>query len=381
MGSHLAIIGASYLQLPLIEKAKEMGYTTHVFAWAANDVGEKAADYFYPISIVEKEEILTKCREIGICGICSIASDLAMVTVSYVAEALGLPGNTVQATAKSTNKHLMRLAFEANGDPSPASILVDETTNLSRLRLSYPVIVKPTDRSGSRGIFQLSDSSGLSEAVRSAMEQGFEKKALIEEYAQGQEYSVEYISYQGKHHFLAMTKKFTTGAPHFIETGHLEPAPVDEKTLERVKAIVTHALDSLELTNGASHSELKIAEDGTIRIIEIGGRMGGDCIGSDLVRLSTGVDFVRAVIDVALGIRPVIEKQTGGAAAVRFIFSQKDVEVLNILKKTHPQWLVEENIHDITSAKVTDSSARFGYFILRASSAEELMPYLPEMRA
>lgn len=381
MGSHLAIIGASYLQLPLIEKAKEMGYTTHVFAWAANDVGEKAADYFYPISIVEKEEILTKCREIGICGICSIASDLAMVTVSYVAEALGLPGNTVQATAKSTNKHLMRLAFEANGDPSPASILVDETTNLSRLRLSYPVIVKPTDRSGSRGIFQLSDSSGLSEAVRSAMEQGFEKKALIEEYAQGQEYSVEYISYQGKHHFLAMTKKFTTGAPHFIETGHLEPAPVDEKTLERVKAIVTHALDSLELTNGASHSELKIAEDGTIRIIEIGGRMGGDCIGSDLVRLSTGVDFVRAVIDVALGIRPVIEKQTGGAAAVRFIFSQKDVEVLNILKKTHPQWLVEENIHDITSAKVTDSSARFGYFILKASSAEELMPYLPEMRA
>lgn len=381
MGSHLAIIGASYLQLPLIEKAKEMGYTTHVFAWAANDVGEKAADYFYPISIVEKEEILTKCREIGICGICSIASDLAMVTVSYVAEALGLPGNTVQATAKSTNKHLMRLAFEANGDPSPASILVDETTNLSRLRLSYPVIVKPTDRSGSRGIFQLSDSSGLSEAVRSAMEQGFEKKALIEEYAQGQEYSVEYISYQGKHHFLAMTKKFTTGAPHFIETGHLEPAPVDEKTLERVKAIVTHALDSLELTNGASHSELKIAEDGTIRIIEIGGRMGGDCIGSDLVRLSTGVDFVRAVIDVALGIRPVIEKQTGGAAAVRFIFSQKDVEVLNILKKTHPQWLVEEKIHDITSAKVTDSSARFGYFILKAPSAEELMPYLPEMRA
>lgn len=381
MGSHLAIIGASYLQLPLIEKAKEMGYTTHVFAWAANDVGEKAADYFYPISIVEKEEILTKCREIGICGICSIASDLAMVTVSYVAEALGLPGNTVQATAKSTNKHLMRLAFEANGDPSPASILVDDTTNLSRLRLSYPVIVKPTDRSGSRGIIKLNDSSGLSEAVRSAMEQGFEKKALIEEYAQGQEYSVEYISYQGKHHFLAMTKKFTTGAPHFIETGHLEPAPVDEKTLERVKAIVTHALDSLELTNGASHSELKIAEDGTIRIIEIGGRMGGDCIGSDLVRLSTGVDFVRAVIDVALGIRPVIEKQTGGAAAVRFIFSQKDVEVLNILKKTHPQWLVEENIHDITSAKVTDSSARFGYFILRASSAEELMPYLPEMRA
>ena len=71
MKKHLAIICASYLQLPLIEKAKDMGYTTHVFAWAAGDVGEEAADFFYPVSIVEKEEILDKCRQIGICGICS----------------------------------------------------------------------------------------------------------------------------------------------------------------------------------------------------------------------------------------------------------------------------------------------------------------------
>ena len=69
INKNLAIIGASYLQLPLIEKAKEMGYTTHVFAWAANDVGEEAADYFYPISIVEKEQILDVCRKIDICGI------------------------------------------------------------------------------------------------------------------------------------------------------------------------------------------------------------------------------------------------------------------------------------------------------------------------
>ena len=78
----LAIIGASYLQEPLIEKAKSMGIETHVFAWAAGDVGEKSADYFYPISIVEKDEILKRCREIGIDGICTIASDLAVITVN-----------------------------------------------------------------------------------------------------------------------------------------------------------------------------------------------------------------------------------------------------------------------------------------------------------
>ena len=133
---NIAIIGASYLQLPLIEKAKEMGFTTHVFAWAANDIGETAADYFYPISITEVDEIAEKCKEIGICGICSIATDLGNYTVNYVANKLGLPGNSMECTRMSTNKHLMRKAFERCGDPSPRSVLVDENTDLSSLRFS-----------------------------------------------------------------------------------------------------------------------------------------------------------------------------------------------------------------------------------------------------
>ena len=247
MEKNLAIIGASYLQLPLIEKAKEMGYTTHVFAWKANDVGEEAADKFYPISIIEKEEILEVCKKIGICGICSIASDVAVITVNYVAEKLGLAGNKIETTGKCTNKHLMREAFENAGDPSPKSILVDDNTKLDELQLEYPVIVKPTDRSGSRGIFKLENPLMLKEAVEKAKNEGFENKASIEEYAKGQEYSVEYISYKGNHHFLALTLKHTTGAPYFIETGHLEPAPVEEDVLEKVKNVVSHALNSLRI--------------------------------------------------------------------------------------------------------------------------------------
>ena len=105
----LAIIGASYLQEPLIEKAKSMGIETHVFAWAAGDVGEKSADYFYPISIVEKDEILKRCREIGIDGICTIASDLAVITVNYVANNMGLTANSIACTEKSTNKFLDKI--------------------------------------------------------------------------------------------------------------------------------------------------------------------------------------------------------------------------------------------------------------------------------
>lgn len=365
MNKNLAIIGASYLQLPLIEKAKEMGYTTHVFAWAANDVGEKAAERFYPISVKEVDAITEKCREIGICGICSIATDFGNYAVNYIADKLGLPGNSMDCTLKSTNKHLMRKAFEENGDPSPYSVIVDENTDLSAIKLTYPIIVKPTDRSGSRGINKLESSEGLEEAVRTAISEGFEKKALVEEYAEGQEYSVEGISYNGVHHILAVTLKYTTGAPHFIETGHMEPAPLEREMFQKVVDTVTHALDSLGVKNSASHSEIKIDKDGNIKIIEIGSRMGGDCIGSDLVYYSTGIDFVRCVIQVACGIEPDLTPvREPIKVESRFMFTEDDVKEMEALKKADKiiklVAFYPENI-----GHTTDSSNRAGCYIIR----------------
>lgn len=379
MKKKIAIIGASYLQEPLIEKAKEKGLETHVFAWAAGDVGEKSADFFYPISIIEKDEILEKCREIGIDGICSIASDLAAIAVNYVAEKMGLVGNPMSCVEVSTNKHKMRKCFEEHGDPSPKSIQVNRIDDLKGIDLKYPIIVKPVDRSGSRGITKLLSPDGLAEAIENAKEQGFEKTALVEEFATGQEYSVEFISWRGKHKFLALTKKYTTGAPHFIETGHLEPAPVSKAVLEEVKKVVSHALDSLGIQNGASHSELKIAKDGTIKLIEIGGRMGGDCIGSSLVKLSTGFDFVDAVIDVAMGVEPrqLCNKQS--AAAVRFVFSKEDVDCLKQMQKDNPEIIVEQDVQEITDHAVVDSGSRFGYFLFAADDVTLLEKYLPDM--
>ena len=390
----LGIIGASYLQAPLILRAKEMGLETHVFAWAAGDVGERLADVFHPVSIVEKEKILEECREAGIDGVCTIASDLAAVTVGFVAEAMGLSGNPPECVRRSTNKHLMRLAFQENGDPSPKSILVERAEDLAGGPLSFPVIVKPLDRSGSRGITKLESAEGLADAVENAKAQGFEKKALVEEFAAGEEYSVECLSWEGRHRFLTVTKKYTTGSPRFIETGHLEPAGLNPETEERVRRIVFHALDSLMVRCGASHSEVKIAEDGTVRLIEIGARMGGDLIGSDLVPLSTGVDFVGDVIRCALGQEPEAFASASGTpegkpengkgrlpgrcAAVRFIFGRQDLEALERLKAEHPEFLVREETRPLSDAPVTDSGSRFGCFLMAAPRAEDLAPYLPD---
>lgn len=363
---HLAIIGASYLQLPLIKKAKEMGYVTHVFAWKANDVGEQEADFFYPISIVEKEIIHERCRDIGIVGICSIASDLAAVTVNYVAEKLNLCGNTLSSSMKSTNKHLMRIAFEENNDPSPKSILLEDDMDLSKLEMKYPLIVKPTDRSGSRGIYKVNSIAELNNAIVASMKEGFEKKVLIEEYVDGQEYSVEGISFQGRHRILAITQKYTTGAPHFIETGHMEPAPVTQQMYYKIVETISHALNTLGIENSASHSEIKIDTEGNIKIIEIGGRMGGDCIGSHLVKYSTGIDYLKAVIQVACGEEPdLCPEGNAFPVEVRFIFTQEDLEEMESLihtkKYIETVALFPENI-----GRTTDSSNRAGCYIIRA---------------
>lgn len=375
----LGIIGASYLQLPLIRKAKAMGLETHVFAWAAGDVGEGEADHFYPISIVERERILEECRRIGIDGICSIASDLAMLTVNYVAQQMGLTSNSMAATEVSTNKSLMRQRFAQMGDPSPRSVRVTPETQLDAIDLAYPLIVKPVDRSGSRGVTKITRPDQLAGAVERAMAQGFEKAAVVEEFAEGIEYSVESLSWQGAHTVLAVTRKYTTGAPGFIETGHIEPAGLDAGTLKRVEAVTRHALTSLGLTCGASHTEIKIDRDGAIRLIEIGGRMGGDCIGSALVELSTGIDFVRAVIETALGrapenIKPLFHR----AAAVRFILTQDDLNALERVKREAPQMLKEYSVQPFDGRQVTDSSTRFGYFLLHADAPEALVRYMPE---
>lgn len=377
-GKKLAIIGASHFQNPLILKAQELGCETHVFAWECGDIGERTSDFFYPISITEVDAIAQKCREIGVDGICTIGTDLGNITVSRVAAQLGLTANPVDVVDRSTNKHLMRETFARCGDPSPRSYLVGEGDDLSQLKLAYPIIVKPVDRSGSRGITKLVTNEGLADAVALAQEESFSRQAVVEVFMEGEEFSVEFCSWEGEHTFLALTKKFTSGAPGFVETGHLEPAPVSDEVLERVKRVVSHALDSLGVQYGASHSEVMLRSDGTVGIVEIGSRMGGDCIGSDLVYLSSGIDFTAAVVSVALGEKPsLVPTGPSGVSAIRFVFSQEDLDALLRLKRCRPDVLVFESPMQPFDHDVTDSSSRFGYFIMRAESHEELAPWLP----
>ena len=362
----LAVIGANEFQNPLILKAKEMGYETHVFAWEAGDIGERTADVFHPVSIVEKERIWEICRDEGVEACCSIGSDLATHTVNYIQRRLGMPANPEITDTIATDKYEMRRAFQAAGVPCPGFRRLTEIPEESELAgLRYPLIVKPTDRSGSRGVAKVGDYAALCRAVPAALDASFGKTAVAEEFIDGPEYSCESISFAGEHHILAFTKKHTTGAPHFIETGHDEPADIPPALRPALEAQVRTALDALRITYGAGHTEFKLAPDGSARIIEIGARMGGDCIGSDLVWLSTGMDLTAMVIDAACGRAPDLTvRRTPAAASIRFVFTREDRERLMALRRTDPdsiwRWSCDES-H--LAETVTDSSTRHGFWI------------------
>lgn len=241
---------------------------------------------------------------------------------------------------------------------------------------AYPVIVKPTDRSGSRAITRVEKKEELPAAIQAAVEQSFERRAIVEEYISGREYSVETISFGGQHLCLAITKKFTTGEPHYIEVGHLQPAPLPGKLQKQVQELIFAALDALQVRFGAAHSEVRIDETGTVRIIEIGSRMGGDCIGSDLVPLSTGQDFVGMVLDTALGQPPRMSEPKEQVSAIRFLMDKRELEHLRWLQRCHPDAIRKVVIEgDVETAHIVDSGSRPGFYILQTETMQD-MEYL-----
>ena len=346
----LAIIGASYLQEPLVRKAKEMGLYSICFAWRDGATCANICDKFYDISITEKEEILKVCKEEKIDGICTIASDVAAPTVAYIAEALGLCGNTYDSAIRANNKYLMRNALAKAGVPCPQYLKVTSSSDLDISRFQAPLIVKPSDRSGSLGVTKINRMEELPSAIERALSLSFKHEAMVEEFIEGREISVEFISYQGTHYPLQITDKVTTGAPHFVELAHHQPSSLPADMFEHIYDITRQALDALGITNGASHSEYKITKDGRVVVMEIGGRMGGDFIGSDLVRLSTGYDFVKGVIEVALDTFNEPEISEHNYSGVYFL-----CEETKNLKPIIENW---KNYLEIVDAGITDSQLR-----------------------
>ena len=363
MKEKIAVIGANEPLIPFYRQAKKLGYEIIGIAWEQGAVCKEYCDKFYPISFADKDKVLEVCRKENVDGITSFSLESALPTVVYVAQRMGLVSNSEESIAITQSKFAQRQALENAGISVPKYFQIESQDELSKVNCRYPVIVKPVDSGGSQGICKVETPDNLVEAYRYAVEYSRSKHVIVEEFIDGREFSVEYISHKGKHYFLQITDKVTSGAPRFVEMQHHQPADIPSSVWNRIKQIVESTLTALKIENSASHTEIKWNSNDELYIIETGARMGGDYITSDLVRLSTGYDFVEGTIKLAIGKFEVPQFPKLMFSGVYF-YSKLAPEVGNIIKN-HEKWpdIVEWEYSDEPLMEVKSNADRRGYFL------------------
>ena len=368
MKEKIAVIGANEPLIPFYRQAKALGYEIIGIAIEKGAVCKKYCDRFYPVSFADKDDVVDVCRKEKVDGIISFSLESALPTVVYVAQKLGLVSNSEESIELTQSKFAQRQALEKAGIPVPKYFLVETADDLAKVQCRFPVIVKPVDSGGSQGICKVEKVQDLAEAYHYAISYSRTSKAIIEEYIDGREFSVEFISHQGKHYFLQITDKVTSGAPRFVEMQHHQPADIPASVWDRIKTMVEDALTALKIENSASHTEIKWNSNDELFIIETGARMGGDYISSDLVRLSTGYDFVEGAIKLAVGKfeEPVFPKPMHSGV---YFYSKLAPEVGDIIKK-HEKWpeIVEWEYSDEPLMEVKSNADRRGYFLYQNKS-------------
>ena len=386
----LLVLAAGILQVPIIKRAREMGYYVIAADGNPNAVGLQYADKQICANITSEEEMVAIAKQEQIDGVIHPCSEVSVNVMGRIHDELNLSGVSRKQAVVATNKHLMREAFKKGDAPSPISILAKSAEDAWEQFMAMPgdAILKPSRNSGSRGIAKVSKgSNGVSEVSKEdfyklydiALEESRDNSVLIEQFIEGPEFSVEIIVWEGKVNVLTVTDKKTTEAPHFVELGHNQPSCFPEETVALIKDVAVRGVKALGVDKCACHAEVKV-QDGKAYLMEIGARMGGDFISTVLTRLSTGIDMVAAAIDCALNIKPdLTPKAAPQGVCIRYfcpkpgkLVSISNTEVLDD-PRVH-EWEIYHQVGD-EIPEVTSSLCRSGHVIVTEETPQKAIAY------
>lgn len=381
MHKKLLILAAGILQVPVIKKAREMGCYVIAADGNANAVGLQYADKAVVADITDEAVMLQIAREEKVDGVIHPCSEVSMSVMGYINDSLGLSGISKLMARRATNKYLMREAFSKYGAPSPQSYCtndVNEAWNLFYDKFDKNAILKPSRSSGSRGIAKIDHNISRKkflELYKCAYQESRDKQVMIEQFIDGPEFSVEIIVWNRNVNVLAVTDKKTTGTPYFVELGHSQPSVFPRNIVEKVKEAAVAGVKALELNNCACHAEIKMENDKAY-IMEIGARLGGDFISTELTHLSTGIDMVAAAVNIALGVAPDMKpKNRKQGVCIRYFCPRPgrlvSIEGLENLNDEHVYMseIYCENGDEIFEVK--SSLDRSGHMIVTAQNSHE----------
>lgn len=371
------IFGVGPLQESIINRAKLMGLYTVGIDPVADATCRDAVDAFVVVGGQDYEGTCAVVERYGIDAIVTAATDKPLVMMARIAEKYGFPFYSVETAQWSTDKYQMKQRFMEGGVPCAKGRLVksvEETADMV-----YPVIVKPRDNSGSRGVKLCRSKEELAASMSEAFEVSKLDTILVEEYIEGPEYSIEGLHYNGKAEVIQFTEKKTTEFPYNVELGHKQPANLTEEQKTAIREIVSKIGKAMNFVNCPSHTELKINDRG-IFVIETSPRLGGDYITSTLTPLSTGINLEDQLLHIALG-EPVdiktgrVEKASGvnffclpeGCVEKIDINALEEVKLWPGIYRLNLKLKEGDEVHQITS-----SLNRYGEFIVTAKNREEL---------
>lgn len=357
----LAIIGASIGQLPICLKAKEMGLEVHCIAWPEGAVCKDVVDYFHPVSIVNKDAVVDLCRELHVNGVVSNASELTAEVVAYVSENLGMNGTPYSILRQLRNKFFVRQISE-------------RLEGFSRLKFYkydgvdqniYPCVVKPCGGSSKAGVSFVNTKDEFAQAIQYA-NNSTDGDIIVEEYIEGKELSIESISFNGEHQVIQITDKDSSHAPHFVELGHHQPADISESLKYKIMDAIPRLLKVIGYTNGASHIEVKYRGD-DIYLIEVNLRGGGDEISNKLVQMSSGIDYLRCIIEVALGTyTSPVQISEPSYAGIYYLCKQTEKYISFFEQARNKEWFIEGGITNRNLKESHSNYERDGYLIYKS---------------
>lgn len=298
------MLGGGFLQNFVILKAKELGYCVHCLDANPNAVGFKSADAYAVINIIDPEACLAYARKQNIDGVLTAATDFSVLTMSYIAQEMNLPGINYASAKMIKNKAAVRKClFEAKADDTGYSYEIDSIEEIAEVlpKIKFPVMMKPVDGSGSRGASKVECAEDFVKAAEFAMSGSITKRAVAEPFIDGKEYGVESFVDNGDIHILAVMQKDMTQPPYYAELGHAIPSGLGIDIETKVKNCVQKALVALRVNHGSVNMDLLITKEGNVHIVDVGARMGGNLIGSHIIPIGTGIDYMGNMIRAAVG--------------------------------------------------------------------------------
>lgn len=342
----LMILGGSRYILPVIKMAHLLGCYAITCDYLPNNIAHKYSDEYCNVSIIEKDKVLAVARKKQIDGIMSFACDPGVETAAYVAEKMGLPNVGPYESVKILqNKGKFRKFLKDNNFNVPVSKVYKEYDDVIKdiNMFNWPVIVKPTDSAGSKGVSKVSDEVNLKEAVEFALKFSHNGEFIVEEFLDKVGCSSDCDTFVVDGQIKAMyfsSQRFDIKSPNqYVPSVYSWPETICEKNKENLKKEVQRLLNLLKMNSAVYNIETRECSNGKAYIMECSPRGGGNRL-SEMIRYMTDTDFLKASIQATLGMKidDIVQKEIPNNWIEIILHSEKDgifesVEIDESIKK------------------------------------------------